>query len=389
MFMMNCTFSRLCPVLSARRNNILLTGATGILGSHILFELLLLFSERKMKGQIVLLVRPDRKHTAEERVKNVLTSESVPEQLRRIPVSDLLRNIVVIDSGLREFSAGMLPPGLSGYTVIHAASSVNLGHGEEQSREIEENNYFGTVHLLEEISSRTSRFVFVSTAYSSGHRCGEIDNDFLSADGYDFRNPYELYKHRTEKYIEEFCKKRLIEWKIIRPSIICGRLIDPPYYAISRFLVFYLFARYAMAIQNRLKESQLRLQVPEKSVINIVPVDYVAKALVSSLEDTVTQLNVVHPVDVSCRTLFKSGFELINFSNYTFVDDMPESVTQVEKMLYATVGSQLGPYINTPEHHFNTSLLSGLMPGINIPSVEDNFSKLLEFAVRQKFIPLY
>jgi nucleoside-diphosphate-sugar epimerase len=386
---MNCTFIRLCPALSAKRCNILLTGATGILGSHILFELLSLFSERKIKGRIVLLVRPDRRHTAEERVKNVLTSDSTPELLKRIPLSDLLKNIVVIDSGLKEFSAGMLPEGISGYTVIHAASSVNLGHGDVQAREIEENNYFGTIHLLEELSSRTSRFVFVSTAYSSGHRHGEIDNDFLSADGYNFRNPYELYKHRTEKYIEQFCDSRWIEWKIIRPSIICGRLIDPPYYAISRFLVFYLFARYAMAIQNRLKESQLRLQVPEKSVINIVPVDYVAKALVSSLDDTVTQLNVVHPHDVSCRTLFKSGFELINFNDYTFIDDMPEYVTPVEKMLYTTVGDQLGPYINTPEHHFNTSLLQGLLPDIRIPSVEDHFSRLLEFAVSQKFIPLY
>jgi nucleoside-diphosphate-sugar epimerase len=386
---MNCTFIRLCPALSAKRCNILLTGATGILGSHILFELLSLFSERKIKGRIVLLVRPDRRHTAEERVKNVLTSDSTPELLKRIPLSDLLKNIVVVDSGLKEFSAKMLPEGISAYTVIHAASSVNLGHGDEQAREIEENNYFGTIHLLEELSSRTSRFVFVSTAYSSGHRHGEIDNDFLSADGYNFRNPYELYKNRTEKYIEQFCNSRWIEWKIIRPSIICGRLIDPPYYAISRFLVFYLFARYAMAIQNRLKESQLRLQVPEKSVINIVPVDYVAKALVSSLDDTVTQLNVVHQQNVSCRTLFKSGFELINFNDYTFIDDMPESVTPVEKMLYTTVGDQLGPYINTPEHHFNTSLLQGLLPDIRIPSVEDHFSRLLEFAVSQKFIPLY
>lgn len=386
---MNCTFGRLCPILSAKRCNILLTGATGILGSHILFELLSLFSERKIKGHIVLLVRPDRKHTAEERVKNVLTSDSVPDLLKRIPVSDLLRYIVVIDSGLKEFSSGMLPTGLNGYTVIHAASSVNLGHGEEQSREIEENNFFGTVHLLEEVASVTSQFVFVSTAYSSGHRYGEIYNDFLSTEGYNFRNPYEIYKHRTEKYVEEFCNRKMIEWKIIRPSIICGRLIDPPYYAISRFLVFYLFARYAMAIQSRLKEAELRLQVPEKSVINIVPVDYVAKALVSSLENTVTQLNVVHPVDVSCRTLFKSGFELINFSNYTFVDDVPESVTQVEKMLYATVGSQLGPYINTPEHHFNTTLLQEIIPDIRIPLVEDHFSRLLEFAVKQRFIPLY
>jgi|WetSurMetagenome_2_1015567.scaffolds.fasta_scaffold155342_1 nucleoside-diphosphate-sugar epimerase len=386
---MNCAISRLCPVKTSNKSNIFLTGATGILGSHILFELLPLYAGKILKGKIVLLIRPDKRNNAEERLRNVLTSQSIPDMLKSIPLSDLLKHIVIVSSGLKEFTAGMLPEHISNYTVIHAASSVNLGHGEELNREIEDNNYLGTIHLLGEMALHTSRFVFVSTAYSSGHRLGEIGNDFLSTDEYSFRNPYELYKHKTEKYIERYCTLYGIEWKIIRPSIICGRLIDPPYYAISRFLVFYLFARYAMAIQNRLKETELRLQVPGKALINIVPVDFVAKALIASLNEPLSQLNVVNPENVSCRSLFRSGFELIKFSNYSFLEEMPETVSPVEKMLYSIVGSQLGPYMNTPEHHFNTSLLTGLMPDIKLPSVEDHFCELLEFAVDKKFVPLY
>jgi len=369
--------------------NFFLTGATGILGSHVLFELLLKYIKKELVGKIVLLVRPDKKNTARQRILSVLTSSAIPLWLKKIPIDDLLSHIEIVESGLNDFSANKLPKGIKKYTVIHAAASVNLGVNEHSGIEIEENNFKGTLRLLHEITPFASQFVYVSTAYSSGHRAGNIDNDFLSLEKFDFRNHYEFFKNKTEKYIEQYCPLHGIDWKIFRPSIICGRLIDAPYYAISRFMVFYLFARYAVAMKSRMDGAKLRLHVPENAQINIVPVDFVAKSIIEGLSSPIQQLNIVHPENVSCRSLFKNGFGLIDFTRYTFLGTMPLPENPVEKMLYSTVGQQLGPYIDTPSHHFDTSALKKLMPDFSVPDIEPHFGGLLEFAANRKFAPLY
>jgi len=371
------------------QTTIFLTGATGILGSNILFELLPFYVTGKLKGKIVLLIRPCRSKSPEQRIREILTNPSIPHNIRSIPADDWLKFLVIINSELNNFSAKELPCGTTNYTVIHAAASVDLGQNAITGKEIETNNYQGTIHLLNELSHVCKKFIFVSTAYSSGHRKGEIGNDFLITDNYLFRNPYERYKHETEKYIKEFCQNHNIEWKIFRPSIICGRLIEPPFYAISRFIVFYLFARYASVMRNKFNGSTLRLHVPEKAVINIVPVDFVAKTVIASMESPVQQLNIVHPENVSCRELFKNGFKLIKFNNFSFVEEVPQDITPMEKTLYTTIGQQLGPYIDTPEHHFDTKELFDLMKGTYLPEVEEHFCGLLEFAANHRFSALY
>ena len=369
--------------------NIFLTGATGILGSHILFELLLLYNQGELSGKVVLLARPTSKKTASQRIREILTSEVIPDKIKTIPLTNLLSHVVIVSSGLNDFSREKLPSGIDKYTVIHAAASVNLGQNKKTCDEILNNNYQATIHLLNEMAETTSDFIFVSTAYSSGHREGRIENDFLSHNNYQFRNYYEIYKHKTEEYIAKFCPAHHIGWKIIRPSIICGRLIDTPHYVISRFMVFYLFARYAIAMKNRLCNSDLRLYVPEVSNINIIPVDYVAKAIVACMQSDIRQLNVVHPKNVSCRSLFTNGFNFIRFNRYSFHEHLPKQATFIEKMLQSTIGQQLGPYIETPVHYFDTADLKKLMEKVELPEIEDHFTGLIGYAVKHKFASLF
>lgn len=369
--------------------NIFLTGATGILGSHILFELLPDYVSGKNSGKILLLIRPSGKKTAYHRLTEILTSKVIPDRIKNIPFEDFLKHIIIIESSLNEFSKNSLPVEISQYTVIHAAASVNLGQDKKSFNEIMVNNYQGTVHLLTEMSEFASDFIFISTAYSSGHRNGKIENNFLGTNNYRHRNYYEIFKHKTEEYITKFCPEHNIEWKIIRPSIICGRLIDEPLYAISRFLVFYLFARYAIAMQHRLNKLSLRLSIPEHSKINIVPVDYVAKIIIASLPTKIQQINVVHPKNVLCRSLFVNGFRFINFDKYSFIEQIPKKATPVEILLQNTIGKQLGPYIETPDHYFDTEILKELAPEIELPEIENHFTGLIDYAAKQKFSTLY
>jgi nucleoside-diphosphate-sugar epimerase len=370
-------------------SNILLTGASGILGSHILFELIQQYTEGVLKGKIVIVVRSGKKYSALQRVREILQNPFLPDKMKNIPVEEALNHIVLIDSELHHFTREKLPVLPGGFTVIHAAASVNLGQNEAIKAELFRNNYLGTVHFINEILPVTKKFIFISTAYSSGHRSGRISNDFFTRNDYHFRNPYEYFKHQTEIYVRDLCSKHQIEWQVLRPSIICGRLIEAPLYAISRFLVFYLFARYVINLRNRIGNHFIQLHVPKEATINIVPVDYVAKVVVSVMKESVRQLNIVHPKGVSCRTLFEKGFELIDFCNYSFSENLPEPTNPLERLLFSTIGQQLGPYIDTPVHYFDTSALQTIYPENNVPEIETYFCELLTFAANRKFVELY
>jgi nucleoside-diphosphate-sugar epimerase len=383
---MTCFINKICTENGLEgRKNIFITGATGILGSQVFYELLPLFVSGTIQGKIVLLVRPVRNITSKQRVENILTHPDAPEKVKELSFSELMKHIIIIDAGLNDFMPVMLPEGIKNYTVIHAAASVNLGQNESSGKEIEDNNYKGTMNILYSMTPFMKQFVYISTAFSSGHRKGEIDDDFLSVKECNFRNPYEQFKHLTEVFVDSYCTSKGIEWKILRPSIICGRLVEAPFYAISRFLVFYLFPRYVIAFRKRLTKFELRLSVPERSDINIVPVDYVSKAVVASLQTPVQQLNIVHPRNVSCRELFRSGFSRINFENYSFRETVPEDLSPSEHIFYDTIGQQLNPYINTPAYHFNTESLDKTVPGIKLPNIEEHFGRLLDYAIEHNF----
>lgn len=371
------------------KSNILLTGASGILGSHILFELIQKYTEGALTGKIVIIVRSGKRLSALQRVKEIFQNPFLPDKMKSISVEKALNHIMLIDSDLHHFSKEKLPVLPGGLTVIHAAASVNLGQDEAIKDELYSNNYLGTVHFINEILPVTNKFVYISTAYSSGHRSGMVSNDFFTRNDYHFRNPYEYFKHQTEIYVRDICSKQRIEWQILRPSIICGRLIEAPLYAISRFLVFYLFARYVINLRKRIGNHFIQLHVPKEATINIVPVDYVAKAVVSVMHKTIRQLNIVHPNSVSCRTLFEKGFGLIDFNNYSFSENMPEPTNPVERLLYSTIGQQLGPYIDTPAHYFDIDGSMAFYPAFNIPEIENNFCELLSFAANRKFVELY
>lgn len=164
-----------------------------------------------------------------------------------------------------------------------------------------------------------------------------------------------------------------MDWNIFRTFIICGRLMEPPYYAIPRFMAFFLFAHYARMMQSRFIGSAVRLHVPEKAVINIVPADFVAKTVVALAGSPVQQLNIVHPENVPCRSLFRNGFKLIKFDDFDFLEEVSKYPSFLEKILYATIGQQLGPYMDTPEHHFDTRELFDMMPDVQLPGSRNTY----------------
>lgn len=368
-------------------NPVLLTGASGILGSHILFELLRKCLEA-VPCEIFVMIRNTKTLSAKERLEKMLTGDALPDYLKKYDIDDLFKHINLIDCDLETFSMQSISSAEK-LEVIHAAALVDLSNSSNTEQKIKECNYAGTVRFLDQIQEKANSFVYISTAYSSGRRSGVISNDYLSLNDFNFRNHYEKFKSETEFYLKDYCEKHGIYWQIMRPSIICGRLFDTPLYVIPRYMVFYLFARFLLLMRDRMQGQKIRLYVPKNSAINIVPVDYTARVIVEAMRTGTKQLNIVSPHNLLVRTLFETGFKAFEFADYEFVEEPVDNPTQIEKMLLSTIGEHLGPYIENSDYSFDINELHEVFPVKNFPLIEDNFISLLFFAVLQNFKQMY
>jgi hypothetical protein len=83
-----------------------------------------------------------------------------------------------------------------------------------------------------------------------------------------------------ENFIATACKNRFA-FQILRPSVIGGNMLTPenPYF-ISKYMVFYLLAKFFhFTSQRQGDQENVRFIVNPDTVLNIIPVDYVAKLL--------------------------------------------------------------------------------------------------------------
>ena len=189
---------------------LLLTGATGLVGRYLLRDLL-------AAGQrVAVVVRPDRKSTARERIEAVMQHwES--EAGRALP------RPIVLTGDVREKNIGLNSVDLcwlraSCNRIVHAAATLQF-FGDRQS-DPWHTNVEGTknvVALCDDFS--VDQFHYLSTAYVCGHRLGRIHENDLDA-GQSFRNDYEHSKFVAETFVRNNCSA---ETSNRIPSGRCGR----------------------------------------------------------------------------------------------------------------------------------------------------------------------
>ena len=87
--------------------NCLLTGGTGILGSHILFEWIHKALVEKTVNHLFLIIRANQK-TAKERLLSILQDNSRPAFLNDFSLENCLKKITVIDTDLSNIDTILL-----------------------------------------------------------------------------------------------------------------------------------------------------------------------------------------------------------------------------------------------------------------------------------------
>ncbi|MEO9569942.1 MAG: SDR family oxidoreductase [Polaribacter sp.] len=370
--------------------NCLLTGGTGIVGSHIMFEWLYKAIVEKTVNHLFVIIRDNNK-TAQERLIAILQNDSRPEFLNNFTLEECLEKITVISSDLAAISKDILAKH-NFDTIIHCAGSTNLLNTNDSKEKVHSQNYLVTKQLLNQLPETVTRFLYISTAYSFGIQDGKVNDSIENYEVTDFRNPYEKSKYKSERYVKETCKLKNIDSQILRPSIICGRLIDMPFYETPKFDVFYSWAIFLAKYAKKAKES-FRIWVDKESGLNIVPVDFVSKAILHAfLNPSIKELNIVNPKQILHKSYVGDVLESFDINSYQYVSEKPENLNTFEQLYYKSIGNLFEKYISIPDLQFKSEQILKFIDQLQLDvtlGVHENFMNLINFSVEKKFRESY
>jgi thioester reductase-like protein len=249
--------------------HLLVTGATGFLGMHLVCQLL----DQNPDLSLALLIRDKPGKSGRERAESFLPKA----HLSRVQVfsGDVSLPDLGLDSRARQQLLGEVT------RVIHSAATVRFDHTLDEARQT---NVEGTRHILDfaAASPNLRSFAYVGTAYVAGERNGLVlENELEVGQGY--RNTYEQSKSEAEALV----RSRLdsLPGIILRPSIIVG---DSRTGVTSSFKMMY----WPLKIYAR----GLWRTVPgyPDAVLDIVPVDFVADAIAQAAFDDAALGSTLH-----------------------------------------------------------------------------------------------
>lgn len=257
----------------------LVTGATGLIGRHFVEELL----STSDTGTVYLLVREQ----SQERLARLAS---------RWPNSGKIKTVVGDVSQPRlGIADGQLPEKID--HVVHLAALYDLTADDETSTAA---NVDGTRHVLELASAIGAGCLHhVSSVAVAGDYRGKFTEEMFDA-GQRLLTPYHRTKFESERLVRT---QHEVPWRIYRPAVVVGNSvtgemdkIDGPYY-------FFAGLSRLSAVPS------LPLIFPDIGDTNIVPVDYVAKALAHLVNKPGLDghaFHLVNPEPQSARYVYNS-----------------------------------------------------------------------------------
>ena len=388
---------------------IVITGAAGLVGRNLLFEFIRQYLDRLGSLEIFILGRSNGNADIHQRIEHILLEDgadylSLPADRRHILQNYCRTGIHCVETDLGRDDLGMkaedlarLQSGPIDY-FYHVAALTDLRNAPGVAAALRNNNVQGTLRVLRLAHTLDiGEFCFVGTAYACGTTSGRIMPDYVQLDQ-EFRNPYELSKLQAEMAVREFAARTNVRCRYFRPSIICGRLIEPPLGGVHKFDVFYASA--AALLRMKLKVLQYwmdKYRTPARLEIrvccdlagglNIVPADYVAKTMYQACAqgDPGESYHLVNDQVTSNEVFLGAVQEALNISGLEFVEHMPERLTALEALYYRTVGRIYTPYIMSLPMDFDTQSLQNVLTksGLRCPPVDRGQSHA-PYGLRQK-----
>lgn len=365
----------------AYAETILLTGVSGFLGRHLLWNLL----RRGAAGtRIYCLLRPQVRGGIDQRLQELLVPSGEPlpagaaERCRAV-AGDIADANLLLDAATRERLVGEVD------RIIHCAATVRFDFPLPEARRI---NVEGTRHVLRlagEIHARgrLRRMDYFSTAFIAGKASGSVYEDRL--DPTQFNNTYEQTKWEAEEVVRE--AQRVLPITIYRPSIIVG---DSKSGYTSNFRVLYW--------PLKVLASGLVVVVPadRQGIVDVVPIDYVVEAF-EALSRNERSLGKCYHLAAGPEQHSSVGELLEMGAGFFGVRDPwmipPEVSYRIVRPLMYTVfwgkrrallrrGEMYFPYFSY-RASFDTAMARADLgeAGVETPSVQQYFRNIMQFCV--------
>lgn len=255
---------------SLETKNILLTGATGVLGGRILKEIL-----EVTNSNIYCLVRAKTMQQAKERVQAMLKIYDPEQKLagqfkqRVIPViGDITSDALGIEDELYNQLTKKI------HMVIHSAAKLSLAGLYD---EVKYSNVDGTTNMIEfALKTEQKYFIFISSHGVMGDRWLQACKPFTEKDiclGQGFKDMgYQKSKYDAELIVRQAINRGL-NWTIVRAGNIMGDSVSGYYpFGVTSVTGIY-YDLFKTAISTKV--------APDTPLyFDITPVDYVSKSIV-------------------------------------------------------------------------------------------------------------
>jgi nucleoside-diphosphate-sugar epimerase len=372
-------------------NTILLTGATGSLGSELLTRLL-------AKGhRVICLVRAESSAKAAARIARI-TGPHPEVRTIRGDITEPRCGISDID---RERLIGKVD------RIVHCAASISF----TDKKATHAANVNGTMHMLELADILDVwHIVHVSTAYVAGEAPAFNEDDMPSPIMFRPRNNYEETKQIGETMVRAWARNRSDRrYTILRPSILIGREDGSSPTFDAYFGYFMPIDGVARALRKRHEDGKelpsdvridrgnievpLVLRASQTATLNLVQIDWTADMMVAligaRLENRVYHLVNPRPplvrwvIDTSLAHLQVRGVRVVETieQKQQLIGGQSQLVARLQRQIDKIL-SQYDPYISHGTEFSMKRPLEDLKEGYRPPQPLDAglLGRMLDFA---------
>jgi nucleoside-diphosphate-sugar epimerase len=355
---------------------IFLTGSTGLLGRYLLRELL-------ATGQpVAVLVRDSRGRSARERIEEIV-SFACETLGRSLPQPTVVSgDLTLPNCGLGSADHDWLANHCR--SVIHAAACISLRRSPKGEPWL--TNVDGTRRLLE-LTQRLgiAELHHVSTAFVCGMRKGAVYENDLAVPR-DFHNEYEQSKLEAEGLVRS---ANGIRASVYRPSVIIGDSVTgytSSYHGFYRFLE--LGDRLAEPSPTGRRTLRLRLPFGGDEPRNLVPVDWVARAIVQILKRDRTlglTFHLTSPASVPGRLVKEVAAEVLGIDGVHVAGPGEPSVPGSLEDAFREYLQEYWPYVGG-EPEFDSSNTQAALPDHPCPRIDrEMLARMIRFGMRDRW----
>lgn len=355
--------------------NVLITGATGYLGVHILLELL---TRENVCAKIYCLARGKKTLSAEKRIKNALFyygerdfAESYGEKWR------------IVEGDITKPGIFTVPFDGEIDCVINAAANVaHFAHDDSLDRV----NTDGAKQLISFCQKNNAAFYHISTISVAGAvPAGKSAPPFTEEDffvGQEIHNAYILSKYLAEHAALRAAADEGLKIKLLRVGNLQGRIRDGEFQMNMKTNAF-----------TRQIASYVKIgAVPDslyRSTVNFSPVDETAHMLVTlaSLESGARVFHVYPPEEVPYARLFAT-LETLGFSVKVMDDGAFEEYVQTLKQTDAGKKLLEGILTDRPDLHYRMVPVSDRLTQELLDALGERWPPISDEYLQQYFTAL-